>query len=99
MPDSPTDRTLTRRHLVSGARPYRVALAGWLPALLVGVVQAAALFLVVRFALGLRPVHPLGMFGFMCLTAVAFTALVLNPCFLTAEITFSLLCDLMCSIK
>ncbi|GAA4261991.1 YhgE/Pip domain-containing protein [Dactylosporangium darangshiense] len=69
-------RPLTRRHLVSGARPYRAALAGWLPALLIGVVQAGALFLVVRFALGLHPAHPLGMFAFLCLTAVAFTALV-----------------------
>ena len=69
-------RPLTRRHLVSGARPHRAALAGWLPALLVGVVQAAALFLVVRFGLGLRPVDPWGMFGYLCLTAVAFTALV-----------------------
>ncbi|MEV6932758.1 YhgE/Pip family protein, partial [Dactylosporangium sp. NPDC051485] len=69
-------RPLARRHLVCGARPHRAALAGWLPALLIGVVQAGALFLVVRFALGLRPAHPLGMFGYLCLTAVAFTALV-----------------------
>ncbi|WP_433203629.1 YhgE/Pip family protein [Dactylosporangium sp. CS-047395] len=69
-------RPLTRRHLVSGAAPGRVALAGWLPALLIGVVQATALFLVVRFTLGLHPAHPLAMYGFLCLTAVAFTALI-----------------------
>ncbi|GAA3288234.1 hypothetical protein GCM10020218_053540 [Dactylosporangium vinaceum] len=69
-------RPLTRRHLVSGARPWRAALAGWLPALLIGVVQATALFLVVRFALGLRPVSPWAMYAFLGLTAVAFTALI-----------------------
>ncbi|WP_433617794.1 YhgE/Pip family protein [Dactylosporangium sp. CA-139114] len=69
-------RPLTRRHLVCGAKPWRAALAGWLPALLIGVVQATALFLVVRFALGLHPAHPLGMYAFLALTAVAFTALI-----------------------
>ncbi|GAA1526309.1 YhgE/Pip domain-containing protein [Dactylosporangium maewongense] len=69
-------RPLTRRHLVSGAPAHRAALAGWLPGLAVGVAQATALFLVVRFALGLHPAHPLAMYGFLCLTAVAFTAIV-----------------------
>lgn len=69
-------RPLTRRHLVSGAPAHRAALAGWLPGLIVGVAQATALFLVVRYALGLHPAHPLGMYAFLCLTAVAFTAII-----------------------
>lgn len=69
-------RPLTRRHVQAGGAPARAALAGWLPALLVGLVQAVVLFLVVRVALGVVPVHPVEAVLFLCLTAVAFTALV-----------------------
>jgi putative membrane protein len=68
-------RPVTRRHLMSAAPPQRVAFAGWLPAALIGVAQAVALFLVLRLALGLAPVHPVQTLAFLVLTAVAFTAI------------------------
>ena len=40
-------RPLNRRYVVSGAPAYRVALAGLLPAVAVGLVQATILFAVV----------------------------------------------------
>jgi putative membrane protein len=69
-------RPLTRRQVLAGGAPARVALAGWLPGLVVGTAQALVLFLVVRFALGVVPVHPFATALYLCLTAVAFTALV-----------------------
>ncbi|MEV4638498.1 YhgE/Pip domain-containing protein [Actinoplanes sp. NPDC049548] len=68
-------RPLNRRYVVSGAPAYRVALAGFLPAFAVGLVQAIVLFLVVVFALGLGPVHPLLTLGLLPLTAGAFAAI------------------------
>jgi putative membrane protein len=60
---------------VSGAPAYRVALAGLLPAMAVGLIQATLLFSVVVFGLGLNPVHPLVTLGLLMLTATAFAAI------------------------
>ena len=67
-------RPLNRRHLMSGAPAYRVALAGLLPAVAIGIAQATLLFLVVHFGLGLSPVHPLLTWGLLLLTAAAFAS-------------------------
>ncbi|MDT5030313.1 MAG: putative rane protein [Actinoplanes sp.] len=68
-------RPLNRRYVVSGAPPYRVALAGLLPAATIGLIQALLLFVVVSFGLGLSPVHPVATLGLLLLTAVAFAAI------------------------
>jgi putative membrane protein len=68
-------RPVNRRYVVSGAPSYRVALAGLLPAVAVGLTQAILLFGVVTFALGLSPVHPVGTLGLLMLTSVAFAAI------------------------
>ena len=68
-------RPLNRRYVVSGAPAYRVALAGLLPAVAVGLVQATILFAVVVFGLGLSPVNPLTTLGLLMLTAAAFAAI------------------------
>ncbi|BCJ54758.1 membrane protein [Actinoplanes sp. NBRC 14428] len=67
-------RPLNRRYVVSGAPARRVALAGFLPALAVGLVQAVVLFLVVVFGLGLGPASPVATLGLLMLTAAAFAA-------------------------
>jgi putative membrane protein len=69
-------RPVTMRHVLSGAPATRVAFAGWLPAVVIGAVQALLLFAVLWVGLGLRPVHVLGTVGFLLLAAVTFTALV-----------------------
>ncbi len=69
-------RPVNLRHVLSGARASRVALAGWLPAVAVGVAQALLLFAVLYLALGLRPVHPVATVGYLLLAALAFTALI-----------------------
>lgn len=76
-------RPLSNRALAAGVAPWRVALGGWLPAAVVGAVQAALLYAAVVFGLGLNPAHPWLMFGFLLLTSFAFTAVVhsLNAAF------------------
>ncbi|MEV6969133.1 YhgE/Pip domain-containing protein [Hamadaea sp. NPDC051192] len=68
-------RPLTRRHAVSGAPTWRVAYAGYVPAALIGTAQAIVLYLVLRYALGLIPVHPAGTLGLLILTSLTFTAI------------------------
>ena len=69
-------RPLNRRYLMSEAPAPRVALAGLLPAVAVGLAQATLLFTVVTLGLGLSPVHPLLTWGLLMLTAVVFAAIV-----------------------
>jgi len=52
-----------------------VALAGLLPAVAVGFTQATLLFAVVRFGLGLSPVHSWLTWGLLLLTAAAFASI------------------------
>ncbi|MEU4241584.1 YhgE/Pip domain-containing protein [Actinoplanes sp. NPDC026619] len=68
-------RPLNRRHLMSGAPAVRVAFAGLLPAVAIGFAQASLLYAVVKFGLGLSPVHPWLTWGLLLLTAAAFAAL------------------------
>jgi putative membrane protein len=68
-------RPLNRRYVVSGAPAHRVALAGLLPAMAIGLVQATILFLVVSFGLELNPVHGFATLGLLMLTASAFAAI------------------------
>jgi putative membrane protein len=68
-------RPLNRTYLVSGAPRLRVALAGFLPAAAIGVVQASLLYAVVTLALGLSPVHGFATWGLLVLAALAFAAI------------------------
>jgi putative membrane protein len=69
-------RPVNLRHVLSGARPSKVALAGWLPAVVIGVAQALLLYTVLYLTLGLRPVHAVATVGYLLLAALTFTALV-----------------------
>ncbi len=67
---------LQSRPVVSGLSPLRTALASYLPALIIGMLQATVLFLVIRFALGLEATHPVGMWLFMILMSATFLAII-----------------------
>ncbi|MEU8077081.1 YhgE/Pip domain-containing protein [Catellatospora citrea] len=67
-------RPVTRRHLMTGAPAWRVALAGWRPAVAVGFAQTTVLYAVLLLALRLEPAHPWGMYGYLLATMLAFTA-------------------------
>ena len=69
-------RPITQRALASNAPSWKIALGGWLPFLLVSVVQASLLTLVVDVALGLNPAHPVLMWLFLLAAAMAFSALI-----------------------
>ncbi|MFC9279895.1 YhgE/Pip family protein [Streptomyces collinus] len=67
---------LNRRALAAGSPAWRIALAGWLPVVAVGVLQTAALMSVLHWAIGLRMVRAAGTVGFLFLVAACFAALV-----------------------
>ena len=68
-------RPVNRRHLSSGAPAWRVAAAGWLPAIAIGVAQAAIVSAVLRLTLGLDPVRPWAMVAFLATAVLAYTGL------------------------
>ncbi|MEV6027157.1 YhgE/Pip domain-containing protein [Streptomyces sp. NPDC052036] len=67
---------LNRRALAAGASAWRIALAGWLPAAAVGVLQTSALMAVLHWAIGLEMARAAGTIGFLFLVAVCFAAIV-----------------------
>ncbi|MFC0715073.1 YhgE/Pip family protein [Cellulomonas biazotea] len=68
-------RPVPPRALATPARGVRAALAGFAPALAVGVVQVVVLLTVLRVGLGLTPTHPVGALAFTVLVVAAFLAL------------------------
>lgn len=67
---------MNRRALAAGASARRVALAGWLPVLAIGVLQTVALMSVLHWALGLRMARAAGTVGFLFLVTACFAAIV-----------------------
>ncbi|MFJ3923739.1 YhgE/Pip family protein [Streptomyces sp. NPDC090022] len=67
---------LNRRALASGASPWRIALAGWLPVASLGVAQVAMLMSVLHWGLGLEMAHPAATIGFLALVTGCFAAMV-----------------------
>jgi putative membrane protein len=67
---------LNRRALAAGASSWRIALAGWLPVLAIGVAQTAALMAVLHWAVGLEMARAAGTVGFLFLVAGCFAAIV-----------------------
>jgi putative membrane protein len=67
-------RPLQSRAIAAEVLPIRVALASYLPAAVIGMFQAAILYGVVRFLLGMHVVHPVSMLVFMILISFAFVA-------------------------
>ncbi|MER5993111.1 YhgE/Pip domain-containing protein [Streptomyces viridosporus] len=67
---------MNRRALAAGASARRVALAGWLPVLAIGVLQTVALMSVLHWALGLQMARAAGTVGFLFLVTACFAAIV-----------------------
>ncbi|MET9718851.1 YhgE/Pip domain-containing protein [Streptomyces rochei] len=67
---------MNRRALAAGASAWRIALAGWLPVVALGVLQTAALMAVLHWAVGLEMVRAAGTVGFLCLVTACFAAIV-----------------------
>jgi putative membrane protein len=67
-------RPLQNRAIAAEVIAIRVVLASYLPAAVIGIIQAVILYSVVRFALGMHAVHPFSMLGFMMLVSGAFVA-------------------------
>ncbi|MFF3463133.1 YhgE/Pip family protein [Streptomyces sp. NPDC002619] len=67
---------LNRRALAVGSAAWRIALAGWLPVVAVGVLQTVALMSVLHWAIGLQMARAAGTVGFLFLVTACFAALV-----------------------
>ncbi|MFD7698696.1 YhgE/Pip family protein [Streptomyces caelestis] len=67
---------MSRRALAAGASAWRIALAGWLPVVAIGVLQTLALMSVLHWGLGLRMARAAGTVGFLCLVTACFAAIV-----------------------
>ncbi|MGW2908930.1 YhgE/Pip family protein [Streptomyces asoensis] len=67
---------MNRRALAAGAPAWRVALAGWLPVVAIGVLQTTALMAVLHWAIGLKMTHAAATMGFLFLVTACFAALV-----------------------
>ncbi|MEU4211447.1 YhgE/Pip domain-containing protein [Streptomyces sp. NPDC026206] len=67
---------LSRRALAAGAPAWRIAVAGWLPVVAVGILQAGTLLAVLHWALGLQMVRAAGTAGFLVLVTACFAAIV-----------------------
>ena len=68
-------RPLSQRALATSQRSFRTALGGWLAPAVVGIVQAAALVLVVGRGVDIRIAHPVLAFLFLCFTSMTFVAI------------------------
>ncbi|GHH94750.1 YhgE/Pip domain-containing protein [Streptomyces capillispiralis] len=67
---------MNRRALAAGAPAWRIALAGWLPVVAIGVAQTVALMSVLHWALGLQMARAAGTVGFLFLVTACFAAIV-----------------------
>ncbi|MFG2633187.1 YhgE/Pip family protein [Streptomyces sp. NPDC048362] len=67
---------LNRRALAAGSPAWRIALAGWLPVVAVGVLQVAALMAVLHWGIGLQMLRAAGTIGFLFLVTACFAAIV-----------------------
>ncbi len=69
-------RPVNPRAVAGQARAVTVAVAGWLPAAVIGVVGALVLYGVLDGVLGLHPAHRPAAIGVVVLAALSFTALI-----------------------
>ncbi|WP_411150354.1 YhgE/Pip family protein [Streptomyces sp. A30] len=67
---------MNRRALAAGASAWRIALAGWLPVVAIGVLQTVALMSVLHWAVGLEMARAAGTVGFLFLVTACFAAIV-----------------------
>jgi len=67
---------MNRRALSTGAPAWRIALAGWLPVVAVGVLQTVSLMAVLHWAIGLQMTRAAGTIGFLFLVTACFGAIV-----------------------
>ncbi|GAA1583501.1 YhgE/Pip domain-containing protein [Actinomadura kijaniata] len=69
-------RPVNQRAQASNAPGWRVALAGWLPAVAIGIGQVLIVLAVLRFALGLEAANWPGLIALLALASASFLAVV-----------------------
>lgn len=69
-------RPLSTRALAAHQPAIRTALAGWLPAAVLGVAQVVVMYAAVTLLVGIHPAHPVVTLAFLVLASVSFVAIV-----------------------
>ncbi|GGZ54227.1 membrane protein [Streptomyces inusitatus] len=67
---------MNRRALAAGGSAWRIALAGWLPVVAIGLVQVGALMAVLHWSLGLQMAHAGGTVAFLALVIGCFASII-----------------------
>ncbi|MER5766792.1 YhgE/Pip domain-containing protein [Streptomyces sp. NPDC001985] len=67
---------MNRRALAAGGSAWRIALAGWLPVVAIGLVQVGALMAVLHWSLGMRVAYAAGTLAFLALVICCFAAII-----------------------
>ena len=68
---------ISRRAIDSGVSPFRVVLGSWIPAAIVGVIQAFHLWWMQNLVLGVDAEHPVQMFFALAYVAIIFVTAIL----------------------
>ena len=68
---------ISRRAIDSGVSPFRVVLGSWIPAAIVGVIQAFHLWWMQNLVLGVNAEHPVQMFFALAYVAIIFVTAIL----------------------
>ncbi|MFD6164495.1 YhgE/Pip family protein [Oerskovia sp. NPDC060287] len=68
-------RPLSTRSLAAGRPAWQTALGGWIPPAVIGVLQVALMFTVVKFALDIDPVYAVGTAVLLVLASATFVAI------------------------
>jgi putative membrane protein len=67
---------ISTRALISNVTPWKVALGGWLPLALIGVMQMLVMFVALRFVIDLVPVYSLLTILLLCLMVLTYLTIV-----------------------
>ncbi|MQS35195.1 YhgE/Pip family protein [Streptomyces katsurahamanus] len=67
---------MNRRALAAGGSAWRIALAGWLPVVAIGLVQVGVLMAVLHWSLGLKTAHAAGTVAFLALVVCCFASII-----------------------
>lgn len=92
-------RPLKRRAIDSGMHPFRVAMSSWLMGIIVGSLQATAVWIVLELILGVNAVHPLGLWAALVFASMAFVAVTQSINALVGTAAGRLLCIIFMALQ
>lgn len=92
-------RPLKRRAIDAGMHPFRVAISSWIPGIIIGSLQATAVWFVLEFLLGAHAVHPLGLWAALIGVSMTFVAVTQSINALVGTSAGRLLCIILMALQ